>query len=403
MKILVLSKKMPFPLKDGESIAIHNLAKSLADNGASISLLTMNTTRHYVESGDEALHSSLPYYHKVYTIKVDNSISWFGALYYFARRRSYNIGRFFSNAYNQKLIELLQSDDFDIIQLETLYLTPYLSTIRKYSNAKIVLRAHNIEHEIWERMVQNEGNWLKKLYIKDLAHLLKIFERDQLKKVDFLLPISFRDQRQFRAMGFDRDNLVVPIGINVSEYQTDFRAFNKELLSLAFIGSLDWMPNIEGIKWFLDKIWLPNSKQFHPIKLYIAGRNTPDWLKKQKNESVEVIGEVEDAKEYFNQHALMVVPLLSGSGMRAKIIEGMALGRVVITTTIGLEGIDAHHMEHVIVADRPEEFIESLQYCIEHRESLRQIGQNARQLVLEKYNSHLISKKLAHLYEQLAL
>ncbi len=139
MRILLLCKKFPFPLKDGESIAINNLAKAMANNGMELVLLAMNTTKHYLNI-EKTTSAQIPQYHQIHTVKVDNSVTLFGALSHLLQRKSYNIGRFYSKAFESKLIQILGNQTFDIIQLETIYLTLYLPVIRRFSRAKVVLR-----------------------------------------------------------------------------------------------------------------------------------------------------------------------------------------------------------------------------------------------------------------------
>ena len=398
MKILILCKKFPYPFKDGESIAIHNLAQSLNQNGAKLTLLAMNTTKHYYPVNGQI--NALDYYEAIHTVRVDNQITASGAFWHWMNNKSYNIGRFYSKAFETKLEQLLAENTFDIVQLETLYLTPYIPCIKRFSAAKIALRSHNVEFEIWKRMASNEKNWLKKYYLQHLARLLKKFEIEQLNEVDLMLSISSKDQKQFQELGFSRRGIVVPIGINLSDYHPQSNE-EKPGISLSFIGSLDWMPNIEGLMWFFEKVWRPNRAQLSGLSLYVAGRNSPQWLLEWNDPpQTYILGEVEDAKAFINNHPIMVVPLLSGSGMRAKIIEGMALGRVVITTRLGLEGIPATHLEHVLIADTPDEFTTCFKFCLENRQRVQTIGKKARAFIQSHFDSQEIGRTVMAAYQE---
>ena len=153
MKILQLCKKFPFPLKDGESIAVNSLSKALHDEGCELTLLAMNTAKHYFRGKD--MPEALSHYRGVFSVDVDNRIKLKDAFLNLFSRESYHISRFISREYGQKLGQLLRRQDFDIIQLETMYLAPYIPVIRRYTAAPIAMRAHNIEHEIWERISQH--------------------------------------------------------------------------------------------------------------------------------------------------------------------------------------------------------------------------------------------------------
>lgn len=384
MKILQLTKKFPFPLKDGESIAVYYLSSALAGLDCSITLLSMNTAKHYFDL--TSLPSSYNHYKRIETVEIDNRITISGALLNLFSRNSYHVTRFISKAYSEKLKTLLKENNYDIILLETLYLTPYVPLIRKHSNARIVMRSHNLEYEIWERMLNNMEFSLKKLYIQYLVRKLKRYELKNLNVYDYLITVSKRDLANFVKLGFNNQGYVVPIGIDIKNYPlTPFPQTGKTRIS--FIGSLDWMPNMEGLSWFIEKVWLPFRQKLEDVELHIAGRNTPEKLYRMNGENLFIHGEVDDAIEFLRSCQLTIVPLFSGSGMRVKILESMALGRVVVSTTLGLEGIAAQHGQHVLLADTATEFINQILFCINHPEEMQKISAKARKLIRDKYDN----------------
>ena len=398
MKILQLSKKFPYPLKDGESLAIAHLARGLDELGCSVSLLAMNTTKHWFDPGQLPGHFN--HYQAIHTVDIDNRIKPAAALQNLFSDRSYHIERFDRPEFAEKLTQLLLREEFDIIQLETLYLAPYIPVIRKYSKAPIALRTHNVEHEIWERIAQRSGR-LKQWYLEMITPRLKKFEAEHINRCDLLIGITQRDVDQFKQLGLYRPAVVAPIGLDCRDYTPDYGSFRRPL-SLGFIGSLDWMPNDEGLRWFLDEVWTPVlAPAFPELQFHIAGRNTPQWLRNLQLPRVQVHGEVPDAAAFTNQHSVMVVPLLSGSGMRAKILEGMALGKVVLSTTIGLEGVDARHRKEVLVADTPDEFVQALRWCESEGPALAQIGKNARAFCSAHFDTLEVSKALLQHYRAL--
>ncbi len=397
MKILQLCKKFPYPVKDGESLAIVNLGKSLAENGCQVDLLAMNTVRHRVVVNKKA--EALSHYGSIDAVEVDNRLKVKDAFLNLFSLDSYHISRFVSNNFSNKLITLLRQTGYDIIQLETLFLAPYIKVIRQNSNARIVMRAHNIESEIWERIVRNTQNPLKRVYLAYLTQKLKRYELSQFEHYDLLLAISSRDQQKHRKLGYSGDGASVPIGINAAAYKPDYHSENK-MPTLSFIGSLDWMPNSEGIDWFLCEIWPRLNHKFPNLRFYIAGRNTPGWLAEGKWNNVEVLGEVDRATDFINAHQIMVVPLLSGSGMRVKILEAMALGRAVITSSIGLEGIKAQSYEEVIIAENEKEYAEALHFLIKDNNAVK-MGKKARALIKEQFDSLAIGAFLKNKYHSM--
>ncbi|NBC07784.1 MAG: glycosyltransferase [Bacteroidetes bacterium] len=401
MKILQLCKKFPYPLKDGESIAVTSLSRSLRRLGCEISLLAMNTRKHYFPVDQLPPHFN--HYKTVRTVAIDNRVKpWAAFKSLMSEGDSYHISRFLSADYERQLKTMLQANDYDIVQLETPYLSPYIPVVRRCSDAAVVMRAHNVEHEIWERISANTRFGPKRWYLNKLTERLRRYEIQQLGAYDLLAAITERDLAYFRKMGYDGKATVTPIGIESSRYEPDFTSYEQPL-SLSFIGSLDWMPNQEGLRWFLEHVW-PALQQRHPgLKLHVAGRNTPSWLYRLNMRGLQVEGEVPSAADFINQHSLMVVPLLSGSGMRAKILEGMALGKAVLTTSIGLEGIAAGHRKEVLVADTPKAFVDEVSWAIKEQTQLCQLGKAARQLVLERYDSLEVARRLMKAYSELTV
>ena len=382
MKILQLCKKFPYPPKDGESIAITYLSKAMAEQGCDITLLSLNTQKHFIDLSD--LPESFNHYSAVHTVHLDNAINRWDAFKNLFSNKSYHISRFESEAFSAKLVELLQAEEFDVIQLETLYLAPYLDAIRKHSKALVVMRAHNVEHEIWERLQRNIQFLPKKYYLKYLTSKLKKFEVETLGDYDFLVPISQIDLEKFRQLGYTNGAQAIPIGLELKNYTPATIDISRPL-SMGFIGSLDWMPNLEGLNWFVNDIWPSLTSRFPNLELHIAGRHAPPELLSASYGNLVVHGEVEDAKDFLNQHQITVVPLLSGSGMRAKILEAMALGRVVLTTTLGLEGIPARANQEVLIADSEAEFVELLDMLIAQPQKLDEISKAAQTFVSTNY------------------
>jgi len=398
MKILQLCKKFPYPLKDGESIAVMSLSKSLHQLGGEVTLLAMNTKRHYFPHVEAP--KAFDHYKAVYTTEVDNRIRPWGALSSLVANKSYHVARFDCAGFHKRLAELLHQEQFDVVQLETLYLAPYIPTIRAHSDAVIAMRAHNVEHEIWQRIADNTRLLPKQWYLRRLARQLKHYEQAQLKDYDLLVAITERDKKKLHELGYEKESLVVPIGLPVDQYQADYRCYQKPL-SLSFIGSLDWMPNQEGLRWFLDEVWGQIHEKYPQITFHIAGRNTPSWLMQLNRPNVKVHGEVPDAAAFINQCPIMVVPLLSGSGMRAKILEAMALGKVALSTSIGLEGINAKDRSEVLVADTPEAFVAAIDFSLQKGEALAEMGHRAEAFVANQFSSLAVGQKLMKAYSDL--
>ncbi|MGE5425268.1 MAG: glycosyltransferase family 4 protein, partial [Syntrophothermus sp.] len=172
-----------------------------------------------------------------------------------------------------------------------------------------------------------------------------------------------------------------------------------EFPSLFSIGAMDWMPNSEGIRWFLDEVWPLIHEKFPDLPYYIAGRHMPDWLTRCRRANVKVVGEVECARDFMHSKAIMIVPLLSGSGIRIKIIEGMAAGKCIVSTSIGAEGIHYEDGKNIKIADSPEAFADAVSVLMD-KESCLKMGREARKLIENEYRSDQIIAKLTSFYQK---
>lgn len=191
----------------------------------------------------------------------------------------------------------------------------------------------------------------------------------------------------------------IPVGVDeISEPIVEM----TKPVGLFHLGSMDWMPNLEAIEWFLNDVWPDVKKAVPDMKLNLAGKSMPQWLMNSPDHNIETLGHIKDAKQYMNDNGIMIVPLLSGSGMRVKIIEGMALGKVIISTSIGAEGIEYEHGKDIFIADTPNEFVDAIVTCSSDIELCNTVGRNAKELVRTKYDNLIISEKLIDFYKSLS-
>jgi glycosyltransferase involved in cell wall biosynthesis len=267
--------------------------------------------------------------------------------------------------------------------------------IKRNSDACISLRAHNIEFEIWKRTAEEESNFIKKFYFKNLANRIKRFEFSIINSFDYLVPITERDEKLFRSFGNIKPTCVIPVGINIQNLVEN--VLNNK--SIFYIGALDWIPNQEGLLWFIDQVFPEIIAKHNDIVFHIAGRNAPNWLiKKFEHKNIVYRGEINNAHDFIVNSGIMLVPLFSGSGMRVKIVEGLALGKPIISTSIGAEGIGISDGDNIIIADDNETFCKKLLELIENSEIVELLSVNARKFALENYNHIAIAKKLADFY-----
>lgn len=386
---------MPYPLKDGGAIAMFNMTKGFIEQGNELTLLVPLTAKHDINK--EELPLIFSKLNGLFTVKINSAITAWGAFKNLFTNKPYYLSRYEDKNFADKLINVLSSQSFDIIQVESLKMSSYIGLIRKYSNARVVLRSHNVEFLIWNRMADSLSSGLKKWYLKILVDRLKKYEARYLNLFDAIIPITSVDAATFNEMGCTVPQFPVPSGIDF-----DNLTFNSEGLeknSLFHLGALDWFPNLDAVKWFIDDIWPLIFAKYPDAKFYLAGRNMPESLLKIKKQNIVVCGEVEDAAAFINAKEIMVVPLRAGSGMRIKILEGMALGKIIISTKVGAEGIDYTDGENILIADTAEDFLFAYDKIRSNLHFVEKISLGASELARAKYDNKKIIASLLYNYQ----
>ena len=235
------------------------------------------------------------------------------------------------------------------------------------------------------------------MYLQLLAKRLETFENKVIHDVDGLVAISEIDRQYFLDKGFSGPSEVIPAGM--PSIMEAYAVPEMEYQSVFHLGSMDWRPNQEGVIWFLKKVWPLVVSQRPDLKFYLAGRRMPDYFHQYAGKQVVVMGEVDKTVDFLLSKNIMVVPLLSGGGMRVKIIEGMALSKTIVSTTIGAEGIGCINREHIYLADTPEEMARWIIYCIDNPDASRKTGQQAHHFTLRNFSRESIIKKLIMFYK----
>lgn len=397
MKILQLCNKAPYPANDGSSIAIATLAEGLADNGVELHLLPINTKKHFKpEENIPAEFKTKTNYQSVYR-NADTSIQ--GAFLNLFSSQSYFVSRFHFKEYEAQLINKLKNNTFDIIQIEGVFMCVYIPILKQYSKAKIVLRSHNVEHQIWERHLANEKSGIKKTYLSLQNSRLKSFEINAFNEVDAIVTITDEDKKTIASLCPNKPIHTCLTGINLNSYQQVTEP--KHPNTLFHFASMDWMPNIEAVDWLLKEAWNDVLKQQPNAKLVLAGRGMPDRFKKLASANISIIDDVKDSAEFYKMYDVMLVPLWSGSGLRIKLVEGLAYGKAIITTSIGAEGIPYTSGKDLIIADSGKDFSNAIIELLNNTSQKQNLQSAARQLAELTFDYKRIAEQLIHFYKGL--
>ena len=371
-----------------------SITSGLLCEGCEVKVLTVETDKHPVRR--ELIPAEYLEQTGLESVYIDLRVKPLPAIFAMLCGESYHVKRYVSEAFAAKLREILEKESFDIVHVESIFLTPYVPLIRKYSDAKIILRAHNVEHLIWRQVAQSCTNSLKRWYLKHLSLTLRAYELEHLNDYDGVVCITKNDAEVFRQAGCRKPVVSIPFGVDSGEVPS----VEVEPDSLFHIGAMDWLPNQESIRWLLEEVWPVVHREVPQAKLYLAGRKMPSQWMNATIEGVSVIGEVPDAMYFIGSKKINVVPLLSGSGIRVKIIEAMSIGKTVITTTVGAQGIDYTDGENILIADTPEQFARQIKRCLDDDAFCSRVGEAAAQLVADQYDRKKLAEELIEFYNK---
>ena len=376
---------------------MYAMIKGLLMAGISVKVFALNTNKYTVDLKD--IPGQFKQQTNISFVSINITINPGDAFLNLFTHQSYHVKRFISSDIAAALTEILKVETFDVIQFESLFLTPYINLIKRYSSARLVLRAHNIEHLIWFRLAQDTTSPLKRWYLNHLAKTLRSYELSVMNELDGIAAITDIDEERFRRLGCKIFIGTIPFSIACPEVIPQKNTILPK--TIFHIGSMNWLPNQKGIRWFLKECWPLVREKLPEVSLVLAGREMPDWLLHTDMTGVEIRGEVVDAAQFMCENGIMIVPLFSGSGVRVKILEAMALGKTVITTSIGAEGIKCQHKKNILIADTSTDFANAIISCYTEPGMAEQIGINARLYIQEYHLMEKVSRMTKNFYQQL--
>lgn len=397
MRILLLYNKVPFPLKDGGAIAVHSLATGLQAAGHELHFFALNPSRNFIAPEDVPSELRTALQLRFHPLNTD--LKPLSAAYNLLEGSSYHISRFYQKPIAKALEELLVREKFDLIQLEAPFVGPYLPILRRHSQAPVVLRAHNIEHLIWKQLAAGSNNTLKAWYLRLQARRLQKFEQKLWQEVDGIAAIS-EDDAQFIRQHSPKPVISLPTGLDLAQYRPLQRQ-ELQVQRLGFLGSMDWQPNQEAVRWFAKSLWPALADQFPQLEVSFAGKNFPDALRQLAQPRLHMLGEVPDAATFLRQNPICIVPMRSGSGIRIKLLEAMALALPIVSSSAGAAGLPVEHQQQLLLANKADEFAKAIDQLQKDEEFAFNLGQRARQWVETHYSRSAQTEKLIAFYQQL--
>jgi sugar transferase (PEP-CTERM/EpsH1 system associated) len=399
MRILIIADYLPYPLIGGGRIRIYNLLRRVARHHE-VSLAA------FLEKSEDAegiLHLK-EFCVRVETVDIQRSSRLSrlpGLVQYALSGKPPELKLLHSEELTEKIRQLASTMDFDIVQIEQSRMGLYLESIPSNNRCKSILMFQNFTSQQFGRVSHIEKRWDGKLRYWIHGVTMGYWEPRYAAKFDRCTTVSAADKQLLIKANPRLQVDVIPNGVDIEKYQ--LLPLPQESLSpsLIFVGDMGYSPCVDGALYFCREIFPRIRRTIATIELWIVGRNPRPEVLELNGNGVHVTGQVEDVIPYYRQSAVCVVPLRAGGGTRLKILEAMALGRPVVSTTLGCEGLDVVDGVNLLIADNPDQFTEKIVRVLTDRKLYQDISANGRMLVVAKYDWNIITDRLLQIYTEL--
>jgi glycosyltransferase involved in cell wall biosynthesis len=392
MKILMVSSYLPFPLRSGGHIRLYNLIKNLSEKND----ITLICEKRDFQT-DEDIEEVEKICKKVLTVRRKKQWSPSNILKTGISKDPFLVVGHTSDEMKQLIRDELVRENYDLIHVETFYVYQNLPKV----SIPVVLVEHNIEYLVYERFAKRSSSFLKPFFYLDVIKL-KQKETEAWRKADRLVAVSNIERRYMKRADVD----VVPNGVNTEEFKfRNFQEISAEKRIL-FIGDFKWVQNRDALEFILKEIWpniIEKVKELDKrvdIKLWVVGKNIPSGFKNYASENIIFDEDNKlETPEIFRRSYLLLAPLRVAGGTSYKIIEAMASGTAVVTTNLGIEGLEAKNGVQVIACENQFDLADSVCNLISDNSLYKRLTLNARKFIEEKYDWKIISDKLNEVYK----
>jgi glycosyltransferase involved in cell wall biosynthesis len=394
MKILWVKAGKLLPVDTGGKIRSFNILRHLA-RWNQVTLLSYYGGRRD-ESYETALRNVLPGALSIHTgapdaTPLEQRLDYLRHLFSSA---PYAVAKFSSQAVQNILAERLSGHEFDVAVCD--FLSASFDFPRELRTPTVLFQ-HNVESILWKRQAAHEPNLLKRVAYKLESFKMSRYERTTVRRFPRVIAVSEEDRAVMGAMT-DRSLVsVVPTGVDLSQYHVAPAESSSQPL-VVFTGSMDWEANVDAVDYFCREVW-PQVLAIVPnARFRIVGRNPHPRVTKLASDSVEVTGSVPSVIYHLREAAVVVVPLRIGGGTRLKIFEAMAMGRAVVSTTIGAEGLDVHDGRDIVIADSAGSFADSIVRLLQDQ-TLRRRTEKAAADLAARYDWSVIAARFQEVLE----
>lgn len=382
MKVLQLVPRLPFPADDGGKIGILGIAEGYLRLGCAVHMGGFDQEHRRAAFAAGFGHRLAGYFVEDLS-RFDHLRA---AVYGLLSNRPFIREKYWSTGFLESLLRAVDDFEPDLVHLDHSHMGSYgLEIQHRYPGLPCIVRAHNVEHTVWDRMADAERRGLQRAALRHYAASVKRFEGELFSAMDGVLAISEVDAQRIRAIAPGARLTIMPAGYPLSSAVT-LRPDASLAPRLAFVGYIDWAPNRDGVQWFVSTIWPDIRARWPDATLDVIGRNSGAPLPAAAG--VRYLGFVDDLGQALASVDLAVVPLRIGGGMRVKILDFLSRGLPVVSTAVGAEGIPVeHHGQRVVeLAESAGDFVavaERLLPSLERRAALARAG---RQLIEEQFD-----------------
>lgn len=403
MRILWLSHFIPFPPKTGVLQRSFNLLRE-ASKIADVHLITLHKKNVLPINYNlrEVRRELSKFCSKIEIIEIPAESSkpklFYTIIKSFFEITPFSVSFYKSAEMRNTIKSFLRSNQYNIVHLDTISLAQYAN---EFGGIPKILNHHNIESDLFDKRILVETNYLKKLYYKIEAYKLRRYESVNCFLSDLNFTVSDLDKNILSRISPGLNTYVVPNGVDTEYFKS--KKPNKVKNNLIIVSGMNWYPNRDAVIHMCKRIWPILSDQVEDISLTVVGAHPPEEvvLLSHQDNRVKVTGFVDDVRPHIDRAVIYLCPMRDGGGTRLKILDAMSMGKPIVSTSKGCEGIDVTPGENILVADSPEEFVSQIILLLSDSKLQDRIGKQARLLVENKYSWNIIGNTLNNIYKNL--
>ena len=402
MKILLISHILPYPPKGGCPQRNFNLLKECSETNE-IHMLAFYRKSHQTSPAEfqTAIEAMKQYCSKVEVFPIpaeQNRLLWYLLLFLnIFSSLPYSVWLYSSRQMKRAVEKYSLNETYDVMEIGEIGLAKYA---RMVPGVARILIHHNVESQLLFRRGKFAGNWFSKVYLMLQAYKLRRFERLAGQYFTYQTAVSDEDKVVLEKICPNANIAVIPNGVDTEYFVTNMHDMEDD--SIIYVGGTTWFPNYDAVQYFIRDIFPLVKKEIPDITLHHIGRQIDDKLHKiaAGGDNIKIHGFVDDIRPLVAKAAIFIVPLRIGGGTRLKIVDALSMGKAIVSTSIGCEGIKVTDKVDIVVADTPRDFADNIIGLIRDRDRREKLMANARKTALEKYSWKTIAPLLNDVYKK---